>query len=1114
MGSTSALWSNLDEAAPGSDADYNWSTNNTAATLEVALAAVTDPLLSTGHVVSYRLAQTYNGTPDGGGNAVTVTVSLVQGTTVIASNGPLALTGSWAAGSFTLSGAQADAITDYADLRLRIVTSSSGGATTNRRGAGVSFAELAVPDLAAPSYTASATLDGTGDLAAAAALAYTAGATLAGTGTLDPTATLVGAIAYTSAGSGNWSTPGTWTPNGVPGAGDTVTITSGHTVTVDVPVTIGTGTGAAILMGSGTSGVTTLEVDAALVVKGHIQGNALGNYCDIVVAAGAGIEMDGDVGVQPLLLGGQGMGILRVTFNGTTSSHCYLRTAPAKAAESAGAYNARTCFYVSGVEDWASYQWTYLLFQGQYVDITDIGTSSHFGCRMSAGWSATTRPVLEHVTGLRSNLAFYGAQADNAGPNGGLILRDATFTQTPGAVDIITGYPGVGISVNGSGYGGVTQAVELDTVGCDQPISIYYPKSVTNVVFGTGVLSSAEAYANEFGSTWSDNLVIVPPDFPLIWPIGTYSRSYLLNTDTADNPHISGLAFTGTGTLNQTDFLWDAPLCTGGVDDTINAFYTRVGCTVNLQGGITLPIMVNATATPIDLGWFGSDDATGGEVHITHCTLAAHTDRPAVICDNIEHSGRAGLLAEIKSNIFWAPAAYPGTVFVDDSVGGPGTGIVTDAALPANITNNDLFHTIYRGVYSSGSPGADDVAVDPGFVDPTRNLITYWRSQVGVLDPAYVAGQTPNVDLPKAIAWMVAHPADVPTLLDWVRAGFAPTNAALAGTAHDATDIGAVAVVAAGGETLTASATLAGIGDLAATATLGYTASATLAGTGDLAAAVSVAGAMLTASATLTGTGDLAAAVSVAGAMLTASATLTGTGDLAAAVSVAGAMLTASATLTGTGDLAAAVSVAGAMLTASATLTGTGGLAATAALGYTAGATLAGAGTLTAHVVLVGAAADLFDAVQAALTADSGLTTAFGRPAATAADAPSTGWLYHAAASPRDPLPRAVWADVDRADDVLLAEAGERTAVAGGHYQITTYAASRAQARRLARQIARAIEAASDAGAIVCDEMGTVATARATVPLALDQVDPEKGPHGEDVRSHLLQFHWLGTDVS
>lgn len=42
-----------------------------------------------------------------------------------------------------------------------------------------------------------------------------------------------------STASGNWNTAGTWSPSGVPGAGDAVAILSGHNVTLDVNGTCG-----------------------------------------------------------------------------------------------------------------------------------------------------------------------------------------------------------------------------------------------------------------------------------------------------------------------------------------------------------------------------------------------------------------------------------------------------------------------------------------------------------------------------------------------------------------------------------------------------------------------------------------------------------------------------------------------------------------------------------------------------------------------------------------------------------------------------------------------------------------------------------------------------------
>ncbi|KAA3608460.1 MAG: T9SS C-terminal target domain-containing protein [Calditrichaeota bacterium] len=49
--------------------------------------------------------------------------------------------------------------------------------------------------------------------------------------------TAVFAGTKTSAGTGNWNTAGTWTPSGVPGAGDEVVIANTHTVTLDLAST-------------------------------------------------------------------------------------------------------------------------------------------------------------------------------------------------------------------------------------------------------------------------------------------------------------------------------------------------------------------------------------------------------------------------------------------------------------------------------------------------------------------------------------------------------------------------------------------------------------------------------------------------------------------------------------------------------------------------------------------------------------------------------------------------------------------------------------------------------------------------------------------------------------
>lgn len=104
------LYATVDESAY-SDTDYIYATSATTCTLE--LATGTDPAVSTGHTLRYRLLS-------GSGS---VTVALKQSTTTIASWGPHTLTGAAQDFAQTLSTGEADSITDYSALRVEFTAS-------------------------------------------------------------------------------------------------------------------------------------------------------------------------------------------------------------------------------------------------------------------------------------------------------------------------------------------------------------------------------------------------------------------------------------------------------------------------------------------------------------------------------------------------------------------------------------------------------------------------------------------------------------------------------------------------------------------------------------------------------------------------------------------------------------------------------------------------------------------------------------------------------------------------------------------------------------------------------------------------------------------------------
>jgi len=128
---TSPLWDKVDDVTPD-DATTQIQTgaNPSNQTAEVKFSAVTDPVSSNGHIARVRAYTT---------KSCTLAWSIYQGATLIANCGTITLAGSYTDYSYTLSTAQADAITDYSDLRVRFTGNGSGRARVTKF-------ELEVPD--------------------------------------------------------------------------------------------------------------------------------------------------------------------------------------------------------------------------------------------------------------------------------------------------------------------------------------------------------------------------------------------------------------------------------------------------------------------------------------------------------------------------------------------------------------------------------------------------------------------------------------------------------------------------------------------------------------------------------------------------------------------------------------------------------------------------------------------------------------------------------------------------------------------------------------------------------------------------------------------------------
>ena len=122
-GGTTNIYQTIDESS-ASDADYIESVQNpSSAPYVTALTTLEDPVSSAGHIVRVRY-----GKDASGGAQVDLTVELRQGYVNEGSPGTLIATHSYTdisdtltTAAETLTGGEADAITDYSDLFLRFV---------------------------------------------------------------------------------------------------------------------------------------------------------------------------------------------------------------------------------------------------------------------------------------------------------------------------------------------------------------------------------------------------------------------------------------------------------------------------------------------------------------------------------------------------------------------------------------------------------------------------------------------------------------------------------------------------------------------------------------------------------------------------------------------------------------------------------------------------------------------------------------------------------------------------------------------------------------------------------------------------------------------------------
>ena len=137
VGGPTSLFDAINEVTANDDTDYIEALNGENTTCELGLTSLTDPVSSIDHTIRFRMQGTGSGAPE------RCEVQLFEGATQKATTGAQTSRAAWATKTYTLSAAEADSISDYTDLRLKII-SSNLGATEDMW---VTWAEFEVPEV-------------------------------------------------------------------------------------------------------------------------------------------------------------------------------------------------------------------------------------------------------------------------------------------------------------------------------------------------------------------------------------------------------------------------------------------------------------------------------------------------------------------------------------------------------------------------------------------------------------------------------------------------------------------------------------------------------------------------------------------------------------------------------------------------------------------------------------------------------------------------------------------------------------------------------------------------------------------------------------------------------
>jgi hypothetical protein len=571
--------------------------------------------------------------------------------------------------------------------------------------------------------------------------------------------------AFTSKASGNWSSSGqtTWNEVGVPGNGDTVTISYPHEVTIN---------GAVIVGGSGVSGTVAITItDSGIGQRGTLK-----------IVTGGSLLSRGDVFVNGGMFWIDGTGEFDLDSSVSASpstTEYYLR------GESPNIGTGRTAVLkMTGTDENNRARIGSILTGGALPGYIFANGFGGFSVDLSFAEidNMSTIDADANFANWRAVDTVFGANCPDIRPSTYFLADDFLIERT----QFLGGtWQWDGTYENGTPTG--TRLLQDVTFWAD--VNWYDKELIANrVSFMSGITVNTDAKCEGWNGVFVRRTAGGGGGGVVLPACSTYGPTFFLyDNAAASNPHyVSFSQDNRPATITVED--WVIQPNVG--DSQGDQIFVEGATTFALRRMLALPNLPDGECG----GCFVNAGAVNA-VSVEHCTFALGSGQDGIACAEIGDTA-VGTFTSIKGNIGYRMTAGPGALFTRSNAYSGRTDIATPSGVGNNLTCNvtgahagysNTTYPRYIGIQAAAvfsvAPNASttDVTNITGlpFVDSTRNIATYAVARGLAL--ASDSNATKIAAVVNAIA-AIPNPADpnydpnvsILELISWIRDGWTP----------------------------------------------------------------------------------------------------------------------------------------------------------------------------------------------------------------------------------------------------------------------------------------------------------------------------------------------------